>query len=149
MGGSQTNLDNRLDLMDFIDYHLLHDMDLHGFGYTWTNRRTSKDLIQVRLDSAFISSDWFLKYKCSLSTQVCIGLDHYPIFLRVDLLTFQKNYPFRFEKMWILHLGLENLIKEWWNIHVEGTTMFKVAAKLKNIFKNIKIWNEDTFGNIF
>ena len=29
-GGSQTNLDNRLDLMDFIDHHLLHDLDLHG-----------------------------------------------------------------------------------------------------------------------
>ena len=49
-GGSQTNLDNRLDLMDFIDYHLLHDLDLHGIEYTWINRRTRKDLIQVRLD---------------------------------------------------------------------------------------------------
>ena len=30
MGGSQTNLDNKLELMVFIDSHLLHDMDLHG-----------------------------------------------------------------------------------------------------------------------
>lgn len=33
-GGSQTNLDNRLDLMDFIDNQLLHDLDLHGIEYT-------------------------------------------------------------------------------------------------------------------
>ena len=45
MGGSQTNLDNRLDLMDFIDNHLLHDLDLHGIEYTWTNRRVGKDLM--------------------------------------------------------------------------------------------------------
>ena len=40
MGGSQTNLDSRLDLMELIDSHLLHDMDLHGADYTWTNRRS-------------------------------------------------------------------------------------------------------------
>lgn len=27
---------------------------------------------------------------------------------------------------------------EWWNIQVEGTTIFKVVAKLKNVKKNIK-----------
>ena len=57
MGGSQTNLDNRLELMNFIDSHLLHDMDLHGVDHTWTNRRSGKDLIQVILDRALISSD--------------------------------------------------------------------------------------------
>ena len=38
---------------------------------------------------------------------------------------------------------------DWWDIHVDGTTMFKVAAKLKNVKKKIKIWNKNTFGNIF
>ena len=27
--------------------------------------------------------------------------------------------------------------------------MFRVVAKLKNVKKNIKIWNKTTFGNIF
>ena len=27
--------------------------------------------------------------------------------------------------------------------------MFKVASKLKNVKRNIKRWNKDTFGNIF
>ena len=66
-----------------------------------------------------------------------------------DKVNFNKKFPFRFEKMWIHHPGLESLIRVWWNIHVDGTTMFKVAAKLKNVKKNIKIWNKNTFGNIF
>ena len=33
-GGSQTNLDNRIDLMEFIDQHILHDIDLHTIEYT-------------------------------------------------------------------------------------------------------------------
>ena len=28
MGGSQPNLESRMDLMDFIDKHRLHDMEL-------------------------------------------------------------------------------------------------------------------------
>ena len=43
--------------MEFIDSHLLHDMDLHGVDYTWTNKRSGKALIQVRLDRALISND--------------------------------------------------------------------------------------------
>ena len=78
-----------------------------------------------------------------------MGLDHYKNFLVADKLNYQKNFPFRFEKMWTLHLDLETLIKEWWGIKVEGTTMFKVVAKLKNVKKNIKKWNKHTFGNIF
>ena len=74
--------------MDFIDYHLLNGMNLHGIDYSWTNRRNGKNLIQVRLDRVIIISDLFLKYKFSLIAQACIVLDHYPIFLVVDLLTF-------------------------------------------------------------
>ena len=51
--------------------------------------------------------------------------------------------------MWTLHPGLESLIKEWQDIQVEGITVFKVVAKLKNVKKMIKIWNKNTFGNIF
>ncbi len=43
--------------MEFIDYHLLHDMHLQGVEFTWTNRRSGKDIIQVRLDRALISND--------------------------------------------------------------------------------------------
>ena len=78
-GGNQSILDNRLDLMHFIDSHMLHDLDLHGIEYTWTNRRAGKDLIQVRLDRALISNEWILKFKCSLNAQVWVGSDHYPI----------------------------------------------------------------------
>ena len=66
-----------------------------------------------------------------------MGLDHYPIFLVANKLNYHKNFPFRFEKMWTLHLDLETLIKEWWGIKVEGTTMFRVVAKLKIVKKNI------------
>lgn len=139
MGGSQTNLHSRLELMEFIDSHLLYDMDLHGVNYTWTNIRIGKDIIKVSLDRALISNDWFLKYKFSLSIHVRVVSDYYPIFLLSNAISIKKNYPFRFEKMWTLHLRLENLIKDWWGIHVKGKTIFKVVKNLINFKKNIKI----------
>ena len=75
--------------------------------------------------------------------------DHYPIFLLVDPTSLKKNFPFCFEKVWILHPGLETLINEWWNIKFDGSAMFRVAKKLRNVKDNIKKWNRDTFGNIF
>ena len=83
-----------MDLMEFIDNHLLHDMDLQGIDYTWMNRRSGKDLIQVRLDRALISNDWFQSYKCSLLAHVRAGSDHYPIFLLVDPVTIKKTLSF-------------------------------------------------------
>ena len=74
--------------MYFIDHHLLHDLDLHGIEYTWTNIRTGKDLIQVRLDRALISNDGLLNYKCTLSAQVRVGSDHYLIFMFANKLNF-------------------------------------------------------------
>lgn len=70
MGGIQPNLDNRMDLMEFIDNHMLHDMDLKGLVYTWTNKRRGKDIIQVRLDRALIRNEWFQSYNCSLTARV-------------------------------------------------------------------------------
>ena len=51
--------------------------------------------------------------------------------------------------MWITHLELESKISSWWNIEVVGTAMYRVAHKLKNVKRNIKIWNKSNFGHIF
>ena len=39
--------------------------------------------------------------------------------------------------------------EDWWNIEVEGTALYKVASKLRNVKKEARIWNKRCFGNIF
>ena len=51
--------------------------------------------------------------------------------------------------MWSSHPSLHNKIKEWWGIEVDGTTMYKVAKKLRFIKLEICKWNKLDFGNIF
>ena len=61
------------------------------------------------------------------------GSDHSPISLTLDPIATKQNFPFRFERMWTSHPNISLHILEWWNIHIKGTTMFRVAKKLKNI----------------
>ena len=44
-GGNVSQLEGRLDLMDFINKEGLMDMDLHGIQFTWHSKRICKDCI--------------------------------------------------------------------------------------------------------
>ena len=56
-GGNVSQLEGRLDLMDFINKEGLMDMDLHGIQFTWSNKRIGEDCIQACLDRVLISPD--------------------------------------------------------------------------------------------
>ncbi len=47
------------------------------------------------------------------------------------------------------HPQFERKMEEWWNIKIDGTALFRVTSKLKNVKKKVKIWNKNYFGNIF
>ena len=51
--------------------------------------------------------------------------------------------------MWLSHPALEGNISHWWNLEVDGTAMYRVSQKLKNVKRNIKSWNRTNFGHIF
>lgn len=77
-----------------------------------------------------------------------MGSNHSPIFLLIALIEPRRNPPFRFEKMWTSHPDLLDRVKLWWDLDVEGMTMFRVSRKLSNV-KRIKFWNKTDFGHIF
>lgn len=93
-GGTQAQLDRKIDLMDFINVNALIDVDLSEASYTWSNRSDGGDLIQVRLDRSLITPNWVLKYRCSLSVINRIGSDHYPISFVVDSIKGKHCFPF-------------------------------------------------------
>lgn len=107
------------------------------------------DCIQVRLDRAFITIEWMNHFCCKLLSMVCLGLDHSPISLTLETINRKKDFLFRFGKMWFAYSGLFDKIKEWWGIEVEGTTMYKVAKKLRFIKMEIQKQNKMEFCNIF
>ena len=149
MGGNASQIEGRMDLREFINKEGLMDLDLHGIQFTWSNKRVGKNCIQARLDRALISPDWTKDFVCKLEALQKVGSDHFPLFLNVFKTCSKKNFPFRFEKMWMQHPQFAGKLEEWWNIKIDGSALFRVTSKLKNVKKNVKFWNKNCFGNIF
>lgn len=59
-----------------------------------------------------------------------------------------KKTSFKFENMWMSHEEFKDMITDWWKIKIEGTTMYKLAKKLDELKRNIKIWNMKIFKNV-
>ncbi|XP_059067365.1 uncharacterized protein LOC131858218 [Cryptomeria japonica] len=148
-GGVPSQLESRMVLLNFINNQGLHDIELQGAKFTWMNRRMGDDLIQVRLDRALICNEWFNHYQCSLFAISRIGYDHFLVIFVADNIIVKRNFSFRFERMWLDHPNLVQVIEKWWSIDVKGTAMYRIAKKLRNVKDNIKKWNKDVFRDLF
>lgn len=108
-------------------------------SFTWF-RGQSKS----KLDRVFVTTEWVSTYpslKVTLLKQSL--LDHCPLLVTSR----DKNWgprPFRFHNCWLTHHGCMKIIKEAWS-NSDGL-MF--SEKLKNVKRNLKIWNAEEFGHI-
>ena len=74
--------------------------------------------------------------------------DHFPILLECGFIQNGRS-PFQFENMWLKSEEFLLKVKGWWESYTfRGSPSFVVASKLKALKRDIKIWNEEEFGNI-
>lgn len=125
------------------------DLDLQGVEFTWSNKRVGNECIQAHLDRVLISPDQTKDFVCNNKAIQKISSGHFPLLFMVEAIQDKKNFPFRFEKMWMQHSQFEDQLVKWCNINIEGTTLFRVASKIKNVKKKVREWNKRYFGNIF
>ncbi|OVA16044.1 hypothetical protein BVC80_175g15 [Macleaya cordata] len=50
--------------------------------------------------------------------------------------------------MWITYASYDSLLKDFWNLEVEGRPLHILVTKLKLFRFKLKIWNSQTFGNV-
>lgn len=51
--------------------------------------------------------------------------------------------------MWIQHPQFDDQLVEWWNINIEGMTLYCLVSKLRHVKEKVREWNKRHFGNIF
>lgn len=141
-GGNANQLDGRLDFMDFINKEGLMDIDIQGIEFTWSNKRIGDECIQARLDRVLISPEWTKEFVCNLKVIQKVGSNHFPLIFTTENIHIRKNFLLRFEKMWLQHPQFEDQQAEWLNINIDGTALFQVASKLKNVKNKVKILNK-------
>jgi len=79
------------------------------------------------------------------------GSDHWPIQLWLKVPATPGRKPFRFEQFWLSHPDFHNKIQAWWREAEvpHGSKMYRFQQRLKNLKKQLRLWNRQTFGNIF
>lgn len=84
---------------DYIKNLHLADLPCNNDIYTWNNHRGGKSQIVCHLDRFLISKETVQRdIYVEASIFPCMGSDHWPIQLEIDLKEASSNLPFHFER---------------------------------------------------
>lgn len=110
------------------------DLGFSSPKFTWTNCHDISDLIQQRLDRAWVIAGWKVFYS-----------DNCLLLLSLDPNLIQRRaYPFQFQPMCLSDDGFPNIVREAW----EGNQQ-DVCQAVDNFIQKAKAWNKEVFGDIF
>ncbi|XP_075668491.1 uncharacterized protein LOC142638352 [Castanea sativa] len=144
-GGNPLITSRVLLFKECLDSCGMVDLGFHGHKYTWVNKREAVHYIKERLDKGFANFDWRELYpEAAIHHLARTHSDHCPILLSLDKTPF-SNFPrpFRFQPVWMSHPLFSKVVDDSW----VSDRSFK--ANVKIFTENVKIWNKETFGNIF
>lgn len=75
--------------------------------------------------------------------------DHHPLCLSLASGSPTHAKPFRFQKMWTLHEHFMDLVRSTWSQPAPGDPISRMVFKLRRLKERLKIWNRETFGNVY
>lgn len=134
---------------DFVDQNELIDVPLLGARFTWSNFQESPSL--SKLDRFLVSTDWddhFAPSMCECPTSPR-PRPRAPFAEEGESPKPVGPFPFKFQNMWLLHLGFVELVKGWWEeLEVWGPPGQRFKLKLKGIQDKLWVWNREVFGDI-
>ncbi|XP_057871955.1 uncharacterized protein LOC131078305 [Cryptomeria japonica] len=150
-GGIKTIRQPQRDFANWINNNNLLEIRTEMGFHTWNNRRKGFSNIAETLDRLFLKGD-LTDLKTELKTTVFLwsGYDHYSMLLELMGEAKKTGCPFKFEMMWFTHEDFLRNIQKWWKDSVfEGSKMYCLVSKLKEIKHKLLEWNKKKFKNIF
>lgn len=121
-----------------LDLHI-QDLRYTGHRLTWNNKQSGDSRLFCKLDRALVNDMWFLAFENSTANFHAPGpSDHSPCVVNWNLNISREKSIFRFCTMWTRDPQFLPLVIEAWNIPVQGTPMYKVTQKLKEVKRRLK-----------
>jgi hypothetical protein len=136
-----------VEFFDFIFDQGLMDIPLVGGTFTWSNNQDPPSW--SRIDRFLVSLDWEAHFLICLR-RGCLDFAWtiFPILLDCGGIQGGRRY-FKFENMWLKAEGFVDRVKQWWtSYHFQGSPSFILARKLKALKVDLRVWNEQVFGNV-
>ncbi|XP_048494362.1 uncharacterized protein LOC125494693 [Beta vulgaris subsp. vulgaris] len=127
----------------------MQDLTSTGNLFTWNNKQEGDCRVYSKLDRAMVNDDWYRMFPTSAAHFMPKGLfDHSPIVVNVYPARENNRRPFKYFTMWSLASSFSQLIQEGWNQDVQGTPMYKVVKKIKEVKLRLKKLNQEGFSDI-
>lgn len=114
-------------------------MPSSGSYYSWSNKGQGADRIASRIDRCFANGAWFLLYDQVKTLYLAPDIsDHSPLLLEFLPQCSGGGRPFRFFNLIADHADFQTVVQDHWSIPMQGTYMYKVWHKLKEVKKGVK-----------
>lgn len=132
---------------NFMDFHELKELYMHGRRFTWSNERDTPML--TKIDRVLVSVDWELANPdCLLQVLSTNVSDHAPLHLTTSASCWPKK-RFRFQSYWLKIDGFEQAVAEAWVCDSTITDPFKrLDALFRNVGAALQAWGQRRTGNI-
>ncbi|KAJ9561644.1 hypothetical protein OSB04_006804 [Centaurea solstitialis] len=132
LGGSSRRNSDMVEFGECLMDIELFDVQYTGIQYTWCQKPSDESGVRRKLDRILANTEFTLMFTDVMARFLPRGLsDHSP-----GLLSFvggQRRFvaPFKFDNFLTNDPRFLEIVKTGWNLHVEGTFMFRVLEKLK------------------
>lgn len=140
------------ELDDFrrcIDDCDLTDLTSIGCKYSWSNNQDGDNRVMSKIDRCLINADWMDLVPHSVVNYLpALCSDHSPGLISFDQEVVEVRRSFIFYDMWCKDDNFTDVVKEAWNLQVDGTPMYRVVQKLKDLKPRLKKLNKMHYSQI-
>nr|GLL46706.1 uncharacterized protein LOC109193312 [Ipomoea trifida] len=128
----------------------LIDSTAYGSCFTWWNGRRRESAIWMRLDKFLYTSVCESLFRTSVQHLSRATSDHYPLLVTSEVISAQPvPKHFIFLNVWTKHEDFLRVVRESWEVPIEGAPMYVLATKLCRLKNVLAPWSKETVGDIF
>ncbi|XP_060201107.1 uncharacterized protein LOC132629772 [Lycium barbarum] len=150
IGGNPHKMEKSLPLLECIGDCDLYDLGFIGSAFTWCNYRVPENRIWKRLDRAMSNQKWLTTFpETSVTHLVRSGSDHAPLLIHAKACNISHIKYFKFLNFWVDKPHFQDIVKQVWQIVVQGSQVWRFHMKLKNTSKKLSWWSRNIIGDIF
>lgn len=144
-GGNGQLSPDSLEFGNWINDSALIDMGFRGNKYTWRRCKVVNMFVAKRLDRVLCSAHLRLKWQEARVTHLpFLSSDHAPLYIQLcpEEECNPRRRPFRFEAVWLTHLGFKDLLVASWDAQL------KTPEALNVLRVKLQKWNREVFGDV-
>ncbi|XP_074302942.1 uncharacterized protein LOC141637282 [Silene latifolia] len=120
-----------------------------GSFFTWNNTQDIESRRYSRLDRALINAELSHSMPDVYAHFLPEGIFyHTPCLIKSKSQGMRSRKPFKYFNMWGKASQYTTHLAEWWKYQTQGTKMYKLVSKLKNLKHHFKRYNKEYFSDI-